>query len=416
MARGVPRIAACVAALCATLSHAQESEAPQFTLSGYGTVGLMRSDNDRADYLVDAFRPNGPGYTRRTSADADSRLGLQLSTQLTPRLSAVVQVLSQQRYDNSYRPSVEWANVKYAVTPDLSVRAGRVVLPAFMVTDTRLVGYSNPWIRPPVEMYGMVPVTHNDGFDASYRFTTGRATHTFQLTLGRSDSRFPDASGFDAGTAEVRDLVAGNHTIESGPASLRLSAGQAKLTIAAFRPLFDAYRQFGASGAAIAERYSVDDRRVTFLGLGASYDTGRWFAMAEWARFDTHSVLGAKNAWYASGGYRFAKVTPYATYARIKADSHTSDPGVPLAGLPPEAAATATYLNAILNARLGVLPLQNTLSVGARWDLARNAALKLQYDRVRLRGGARGTFGNVQPDFPPGGRVGLLSAALDFVF
>src|SRR5256885_12891838 len=55
------------------------------------------------------------------------------------------------------------------------------------------------------------------------------------------------------------------------------------------------------------------DLKVDFVGIGASYDPGKWFAMAEWARFDTHSILGARTAWYASGGYRFGKITPYAT-------------------------------------------------------------------------------------------------------
>jgi hypothetical protein len=379
-------------------------------------VGVMHSDNDRADYLVDAFRPNGPGYTRNVSADPDSHLGLQVSTQLTSRLSAVVQVLSQQRYDNSYRPTVEWANVKFQVTPDLSVRLGRVVLATFMVTDTRLVGYANPWIRPPVEMYSMVPVTHNDGVDASYRFVTGSLAHTTQVTVGGSDSKFPNASGFDAGEAKARDVVAANHTIESGYANVRFTVGQAKLTIAAFRPLFDAFRQFGPPGNAIADKYSVDERRVTFLGLGASYDPGKWFAMAEWASFDTRSVVGKKSAWYLSGGYRISKVTPYATYARIKADSNDSDPGLPLAGLPPQVAATAAFLNATLNAQLGVIPVQNTVSLGVRWDFAKNAALKVQYDHVELGANSRGTFGNVQPDFQLGGTVRLISAAVDFVF
>jgi len=130
-------------------------EAPSWKFSGYGTVGVAHSDNRQADYLIDEFKPNGPGYTRSWSPDVDSRLGLQLSAQFTPTLSAVVQVLSKQDENNSYRPELEWANVRWQPTPEFSLRAGRIVLPVFMVTDTRWVGYSNPWVRPPVEMYAM---------------------------------------------------------------------------------------------------------------------------------------------------------------------------------------------------------------------------------------------------------------------
>jgi hypothetical protein len=410
------RIVLCLAALQAAAAHAQDTGTPRFTLSGYGTVGAVHSDEDRADYLVDLFKPNGPGRSHGWSADADSRIGLQGSALITPRLSAVVQVLAQQRFDNTYRPTVEWANLKYEVTPDFSIRGGRVVLPIFMVTDTRRVGYSNPWIRPPVELYSLVPVTNNDGFDASYRFAVAGYANTVQLSAGRSDSKFPNSSGFEAGTAKVRNLVAINDTVERGFATLRLSLGRASLTIEALRPLFDAFRQFGPAGAAIADRYSMEDRKVSFVGVGGSYDPGKWFVMAEWARFATHAVAGNKSAWYASGGYRLKSVTPYLTYARIKADSNTSDPGLSLEGLPPNVAPIAAFLNANLNAQLGLLPVQDTMSAGVRWDFYKNAALKVQYDRVKIGANSRGTFGNFAPDFQPGVRVQLFSAAVDFVF
>jgi predicted porin len=408
--------AALLALAAAAAAQAQEATFPQVTFGGYGTLGLVGTDNDHADYFVDEFRPTGPGHTRRWSADPDSRLGLQLSTQFTSQLSAVLQVLSQQDYRNSYRPEVEWANVKYQATPDFSVRGGRIVLPVFMVTDTRLVGYANPWVRTPVEVYSLVPVTHNDGVDATWRLPVGEAINAFQLTLGRSDSKFPNASGFNAGTAKVRDIVAVADSIERGSATLRLSYGQARLTIDAYAPFAAAFRQFGPVGSAIADKYSLNDRRVTFAGVGASYDPGDWFAMGEWARFKTNSLLGTKSAWYLSGGYRIGKLTPYVTYARIKADTPTSDPGLPVAGLPPEAAATATFLNATLNTQLNLVPVQRTISAGLRWDFARNAALKLQYDHVGLGANSHGTFGNIQPEFQPGGSVQVYSAAVDFVF
>src|SRR6185312_2451033 len=163
-------------------------------------------------------------------------------------------------------------------------------------------------------------------------------------------------------------------------------------------------------------RYGVHGKFSKFVGAGASYDPGPWFAMAEWAQFDTHTVIGKKAAWYVSAGHRWNKFTPYATYAQLRGLSNTSDPGIPLAGLPPPVAAGAAQLNAILNGQLGILPTQSTLSLGVRWDLLRSAALKLQYDRVALGSGSHGVFGNIQPGFEPGSTVHLISATFDFVF
>jgi hypothetical protein len=106
-------------------------------------------------------------------------LGAQVTARLTERWSAVLQVVSEQDPGHTYRPEVEWANVKYQATPDLSVRIGRTVLPVLMLADIRRVGYANPWVRPPVEVYSLVPVTSNDGVDASYRTNAGAASqHT----------------------------------------------------------------------------------------------------------------------------------------------------------------------------------------------------------------------------------------------
>jgi hypothetical protein len=111
-----------------------------------------------------------------------------------------------------------------------------------------------------------------------------------------------------------------------------------------------------------------------------------------------------------------AKLTPYLTYGAVKAESNTSSPGLNVAALPPSLAAPATGLNAALNAILGSIAVQNTISVGTRWDFMRNMDLKLQYDHTRLGAGSPGTLINLQPDFRPGGTVNILSIAIDFVW
>ena len=163
-------LAALLALAFAPLAHGQ---APTWSFSGYGTAGVVHSDYDQADYLIDAFKPSGPGHTRKWDPEVDSRIAGQVSAQLTPKLSGVVQVIMQQRHDDTWKPQVEWANLTWHLTDDFSLRAGRVVLPVFMLTDTRKVGYAYPWVRPPVEMYSLVPVTSNDGIEASWRFAFG---------------------------------------------------------------------------------------------------------------------------------------------------------------------------------------------------------------------------------------------------
>jgi hypothetical protein len=402
------------AAVYASGASAGDADTPDFSFSSFGTLGVVHSSQDHADFTSTTFKPDGAGFSHNWSADVDSLISGQVTAKFTPQLSAVVQVIAEQNFDNSYRPHVEWANIKYQFTPDFSVRVGRTALPVFIETDSRRVGYANPWVRPPIEVYDLVPVTSNDGIDASYRIPVGTATNTFQISAGRSDSRFPDGGG--GATVSVRKLVMFVDTFERGFTTVRLSYGRSHFTIPAFEPLFDAFRQFGPEGAAIDEKYNVDDRAVTFLGIGASYDPGNWFVMGEWGRINLHSVLGESTGWYASSGYRLGKFTPYATFGEVKADSNTTDPGLTLSALPPELVGPAAGLNAALNSQLGAIAAQRTISVGGRWDFAKSMDLKLQLDHTRIGAGSGGEFVNIQPGFQRGGTANVLSIAVDFVF
>ncbi len=387
-----------------------------FSFGGFGTFGMVHSTQDRADFTSSAFEASGAGHTHSWSATVDSLIAAQVTASFSPRLSAVVQVISREIYDDSFRPQVEWANVKYQFTPDFSVRAGRIALPIYLATDSVHVGFANPWVRPPVELYSLVNVTSNDGLDASYRVAMAATSNTVQASIGRANYTFPIPNGGGHEIVRSREQLTLVDSLERGFLTVRFTYGQAHVTIPNLGPLFAAFRRFGPEGVGIAGRYDVNDRVVAFLGMSASYDPGNWFAQGEWGRVNTHSILGAKTAWYLSSGYRIGTFMPYATYARLTANSKTSDPGLDLMNLAPPSAATAAGLNAALNDTLGAIAAQHTISMGARWDVRSNIDLKMQFDHIALGRHSPGTLTNLQPGFRPGSTLNLVTASVDFVF
>jgi hypothetical protein len=387
-----------------------DAHTPSLLLSGFGTLGVAHSSEEDADFTSSIFKPNGAGFTHAWSADVDSIVGGQVIGNFTSQLSAMVQVISEQRFDGSYKPYVEWANVRYQVTSDLSLRVGRIVLPSFMVSDTRNIGYANAWVRPPIEVYGLVPVANSDGVDASYRFQIGDAIQTVVGSYGQTMNEQPGG-----GRAEARREWIISDTVEYGAATLHVAYQQAHLTIDPLNAFFDVFRQFGPQGVAIADKYDQDNKPLSFIGLGALYNPGEWFVAGEWGTSEFHSALGKRTAWYVSGGHRFGKLTPYLNYAEAIVDSRTSDPGLNTAALPAQLAGPASGLNAGLNALLSSAPAQNTTSLGIRWDLVTRMDIKLQYDRTRLDAGSIGTFINLQPGFQPGSTANIFSVAFDFV-
>ncbi|HYE39306.1 MAG TPA: hypothetical protein VEB23_05200, partial [Ramlibacter sp.] len=395
--RAVRQAGIAVAVIAASSAHAADK--PAWTVSGFGTVGAVHSDYRQADFAASILKANGAGATRATSMDVDSRLGVQLDVE-QGKWSAVLQLVSEQGADNNYSPIVEWGNVKYQATPDLALRIGRIALPMFLAADYRKIGYAYPWVRPPVEMYGTIPITNSDGIDVNYRWSHGDIKHATQVFYGTTEARYDEQVN-----AQARALVGFAHTIQHGALTARLSALSADLSLSLARPLFDAYRQFGPAGAAIAEQYDVDAKGARAVSIGVSYDPGRWFATGEIGRLDTNSYAGDKTSFYLSAGYRAGSVTAFSTFARAKPNMPTRVAGLALDGLPPQQAAVGAALNHKLNDLLRYTPSQTTVGAGLRWDARDNVSLTLQHERLTTRDNSYGTLIRVQPGFESGRAV-----------
>jgi hypothetical protein len=318
--------------------------------------------------------------------------------------------MTEQTIEGDYAPHVEWANVSYSFTPDLRIRAGRIVAPPFMVSDSRKVSYATTWVRPPVELYGMVPIYFLDGVDGTYRRRLGEWTGTLGVAIGQTSSEFSD------GEFIARDVWNANTVLARGPLSLRMAAAGTRLYIPQTEALFDGFRAFGPQGESIAQQYDVNGKRTLFAAAGFEYDPGKWFAMAEVGWTDSRSAFGEKLGGQITTGLRWRAFTPYATYARTDLVSDKSTAGLTLTSLPPEYAQAAAQLNAGLNALMSAPAAQQTLSFGSRWDLIPGLALKAQLDFVDLLGASSGTFINAQPGFERGGSARLFSVATAFVF
>lgn len=395
--------------LCvAPCAHAQDSN---WSFQGFGSIGAVHSTEKQADYAANVLYPGKAGYSRDWSPEVDSRLGAQLSVALGKRWSAVLQVVSERNLDNSWKPVVEWANVQYQASPELSVRLGRIALPVFLAGDYRKASFALPWVRPPVELYGALPISSSDGVDASYRWQDDGIKHTTQVFYGSTRRQLGAGN-----RSRVHGLSGVAHATTLGALMLRGGVTTAVLTIDAGQELFGGLRQAGPVGQQLAQRYEITDKRVLVLNAAVSYDPGDWFVMAEAARFNYNSGLGDFYGAYVSTGIRLGAWTPYVLAARSRALMPTQVAGLPLAGLPPDAAATAAALNGHLKTFLSAIPQQESVAVGVRWDVSAGMALKLQYDRLHTRNGSSGTFLHVQPGFRSGRHVGVTSVLLDFVF
>jgi len=392
------------------------------SFSGFGTLGVTHNDNRDADFVANRFQPNGPGKSSPTMFGVDTKAGVQFTAQIGSDLSAVVQAVTDHRVDNSYAPRFEWANLKYQVTKDLYVRAGRVVAPVFMVSDFRNVGYAQTMVRMPVEVYGQNPVSYLDGIDLGYRMGIGDGTLSVQATSGLVKTLAQqglEVSGHGSLLSLAYERDASTFRFGYFRNKVKIEGDPVDQFLLPFR-----YASFINYTGAVP---IADGLRSRLLDLGYSYDSGNWLAQAEYIQSRVGGIPDS-NAGYLMGGYRVGKFTPYLSYAKSVSKRPPRDQQAVASCTNCLTELLAYGINVVNASSHMVLNEQQTVSLGVRYDVAKNVALKMQLDHIRKPGSLTspnaGWFKVGTPSYPDlyplaatkDINANLLTLTADFVF
>lgn len=386
-------------------------------ISGFGTAALTWSDNRDAEFA----RPNqssGTAHTIRTGID--SNLGLQADLPVNDWLSLTAQGLVRKDGEEAYGAELSWAFAKFHISDNLSVRAGRIGLPIFMISDYRNVGYANTMLRPPVEVYSQVPFDNVDGADVTWNGDFGDTSVTAQLALGGTKTPLGAYSH-----VRGKRIAAFNISAEHGPFTVRAGHARVNVTIddvASVNTLLGLLRTAGTGYRlpqvnALADEIQADEAKGSFSSLGLLMDWNDIVLQTEFTKRKTETYINDTTSWYVMGGYRIGKFLPYYSRSELKIDSAVGTAALQAcpAGYPAACTATLRQLAAGVS-RLPYTGLgqgeQTTDSIGVRWDFHRSMALKVQIDRIKPVG--TGLFVNAKPGFA--GPVTVGAVALDFVF
>ncbi|MEB0029649.1 porin [Undibacterium sp. RTI2.1] len=384
-----------------TAYAADTPDGPTITISGFGTAALTRASTDDAEFAR-VIQIAGVKTTAKTGPD--SNFGIQATAKMNDWLSLTAQGLVRKQITDEFGAELSWAFAKFKASDNLSFRVGRMGLPVYMISDYLNVGYSNTYLRPPVEMYSQVNLERVDGIDAIYQTSFGENTFTSQVALGKSETK----SAGNSYTAKFNTIAGVNLLLENGPFSVRFGHIYTKFSVDDSAPLnavVGGLTQFGFVSQ--ANSIKVHDNKATFTSLGLGIDWKNILVQSEYGKRKSESLsLPDTSSWYTMFGYRMGKFTPYFTHASVKQDSPRTVAGLPTTG--PLAGLTAGA-----NIFASLAPIQTSNSIGLRWDFNKSADLKLQFDRFSPENGS-GTFINAKPTFQ--GPVNVFAAAIDFVF
>jgi len=381
-------------------------------ISGFGTLGALQTNSDDVDVTRDQSQQHGAKTS--PSLKQDSLVGLQAYYKANDALEFLVQGVSRYGPRGDYHPELMAAYGRYAATPNLSLRAGRIGMEFYMLADSRLVGYSYLTVRPPREIFTALPFQYVDGADFTATAPVGDGVLKGRVFLGQSDEEAPVADDF----VSLRgNPIAGAYIeYQTGEWQLRMTYAQIGFkhelpgAVAQLRAGLNQASRFGFPGAAeAAEAISLTDTVSRFYSLGAVYDSGPLQVQGMLAQVQHESAIYQDSlAAYLIAGYRIGQFTPFAGISSSRSSAEYVPSGLPNAV--PFTALTAGLNSAIARTHTD----QTTYTLGARWDFRHNMALKAQVDMVR---GARDSiylYPTHDADF--NGKLNVYSLALDFVF
>lgn len=306
--------------------------------NGFVSIGGGMTLDDNEIMTVDGT--NGAAYDDRVSFKPDTLFALQAQADLVENLSATAQLVA--RGGNDFKAQLEWAYVSYMVSDELTFYAGRKRMPIWLYSDTMDVGYSYHWIRPPGDVYRS-PLTTYEGVSARYTKPLGVVDSQVEAFFGGCELDPSDTVHVDVDNFGGIFWTLGYLGIQP-----RIGWSHAKNTSTVTVP-FPPFT--------LVER----DNDLNIYSAALSIDLGNLFVIGEAAKLDYERTVNDVEAWYVSTGYHIGKFTPHVTFSEFR-ESET-------------------------NAGAGSARVNQTTTVGVRWDFHPSAALKVEFSTVQDKGG-----------------------------
>ncbi|MBC8026259.1 MAG: porin [Steroidobacteraceae bacterium] len=390
------------------VAQAQDLDSDRFTIRGFGTVGATTHDTDGIEYRRNTGQARG-AESGELDLKTDSLAGLQLDMRLGPKFAVVLQGVTRQSASGDWSPRLSQGFLRFSPDGSFVVRAGRIGYDAYLLAESRQVGYSYTAVRPSPDFYGLITSDEIDGLDVAYTLRVGRGLFKARVYGGDNSGEIAFA---DRTHSELDASIEG--------ATFDYLLGGWTTRVAVFRYSFEAddslpllagaLRATNFPGAiAVADDIDSDVFESRALQLGVAYDNGPTVAQLVYTEISSDSIAAPDvRKLYAQFGYRVREWTPYAAYANSRDRHDVHDAGLP--NFPMLAPLNA----AVVAIQKGSRSTQRTASLGVRYDFNSHVDFKFQADRTHVADSS--LMFDYRPDAGSPFDMTVFTAAVDFVF
>jgi hypothetical protein len=318
----------------------------RFSVNGYLNLVLSQSNRDIAYWNGEK---DSLSFTNHSSG------GIRFNAKMAEQTHAVMQFEIDTDTNGNYETGIEWFYLQHYFTDTLSIKAGRMSAPVLDYSEEFNVGFAYPWVRPPEEVYGPLPLTEIDGINLAYDNYFGEFGLRIKGTWGYNDF------SYDIANVKQDNIFGLDGELSYKAFSVRASQLQMK---------------FKADLRATGDR--IIDTAYTLTSAGFSFDNNQVFLIGEYADYKLEEptpTFADEKGYYLTAGWYIGKFTPFYTYAVTKGeDSFT----IGLNGQPP----------ATLKGRE-----QRGQYLGLRYNINEQSALTLQVQYLDKFNGSNGLFG-----------------------
>lgn len=401
-------VALAIGLFCLPAAAAELGER-RVTLGGFGTLGAIYHDAEDREYRRSSAQGRG-AEAGEIDFETDSLIGLQLNAAWNRQFETVLQAVSRSDEYGSWRPRLTRGFLRWNPDPSLMLRAGRIGHELLPRADSRDIGYSYLPIRPPLEVFGVLPRDEIDGADITFTREIGEGLGRAKIFGGEMGGRIVFADGSQKNIGGSKFWGGLLEYLYEGWA-VRIGSG---VFMAADEPPVDplvaALRQAGTPESQdLADELAEKERRTLFTVFGLAYDEAPWQLRLFLIQADgDHPPTPKLRFGTLLAGYSLGRVTPYASFSAIDSYAETRGTGLP------NAPRFAPLNAAARDVQTRSQPQQHSLALGLRYDLAPKVDLKFQIDRVRLRGTPIVFDHHSPPD--DYGDMTVFGLALDFIF
>lgn len=305
-------------------------------LRGFATLDATLSTEDSLVSLSNELEQNEANFNY-------SLLGAQLNWDISDSVDVMVQGLyAKNAKDEPYQATLEWALLGYNFGDNYRFRIGKMKIPFMRGTEFRYINYSFLWTRPQI-VQGVNGFDDLYGVDLIKNCYVGDVDYQLQATLGQAKHKKKNDENHYLYNFSALASYEGSW--------LRLSGGQT---------VFD---HIGEQDELINK-----DEVLTFISAETEVHFDALTLYGGYS-FNQNDSIPNVNFLYASLSYEIDMITPYLLYSRKEI---TSLPFPGVLPIPGERPSNDDY------------HISKHHSIGMRYDISSNFALKAQYDLSRV--------------------------------